>query len=265
MIDLHCHMLPAVDDGAKTIQLGIEMAQQAYQEGIDHIFLTPHHMDSEYVNHKDAVQKAVVNFQDTLNDNNIPLELRAGQEVHINGDLLNQIDNGDILYADGNGKYIMLELPHSGVPEYTNDMIFELKVRGITPVIVHPERNHGIQNDPDKLYDLVEQGCLTQLTATSYVGGFGSKVQKFTDQIVNAGLGFTFSSDAHNLQGRRFRMDEAYQRLSKNKGDNYVKTYLDNAESIWNGEPVQIGNINHIQEHRSFLSKLKKVIGMGDY
>lgn len=259
MIDLHCHILPAVDDGSKTIDMSLRMAEQAKKEGINKILLTPHHMDGEYVNHKDELLLATQNFQKDLLDNNIDIEVRAGQEVHINGELLSSVENNDILYADNDGKYMMLELPHDGVPEYTENMIFELKVKGITPVIVHPERNHGFQNDPDKLYDLVSQGCLTQLTATSYVGGFGKHIQKFTEQIIDAGLGFTFSSDAHNMSGRRFRMDEAYELLQQKKGNIVSNLFKDNAEKIWNGQDVEIRDISKIRKKgrvKSFFHKI---------
>lgn len=256
MIDLHCHMLPAVDDGAKTISMSLDLAKEAEHEGIDKILLTPHHMDGEYINHKEDVEKASNNLQMILKDNNINIELRPGQEVHISGSLLEAVDNGDILFADRlNKKYMMLEFPHSGVPEYAKDMIFELEVKGITPIIVHPERNHGIQKNPDILFDLVNQGCLTQITATSYVGGFGSEIQDFTDRIIDAGLGFMFSSDAHNLSGRRFRMRDAFDRLEREKGREFALQYEDNAEKIWNGEPVKTGHIEKIHE-KTLLSKL---------
>lgn len=258
MIDLHCHMLPAVDDGAKTLTMSIQMAKSAESEGIDKILLTPHHMDGEFVNHKSDVVNYVDNLQKTLNDNGLNIELRAGQEVHLNGELLNEIDRDDILYADADTKrYIMLELPTSGVPEYMGDMIFELHVKGIVPVIVHPERNHGIQSNPDTLYELVRQGCLTQITATSYVGGFGKKIQRFTDQIVESGLGFMFSSDAHNLSGRRFEMDEAFKRLSKIEGSKVAKQYMENANRIWNGETVVPTDFRKI----SSPTTIKKIVG----
>lgn len=260
MIDLHCHILPAVDDGSKTIDMSLQMAQEAQREGINKILLTPHHMDGEYINHKDKILPAVQHFQNDLLDNNISIEVRAGQEVHINGDLLSSVENNDILYADKDGKYMMLELPHSGVPEYTEDMIFELKVKGITPVIVHPERNHGFQDDPDKLYDLVDQGCLTQLTATSYVGGFGKHIQKFTEQIIDAGLGFIFSSDAHNMSGRRFRMSDAYNLLAKKHGQAMADYYKNNAEKIWNGENIEIGNISKVKKDSFIKALFNKIL-----
>lgn len=260
MIDLHCHILPAVDDGSKTIDNSLKMAIQAQKEGIKKILLTPHHMDGEYVNHKNQTMLHVKNFQNDLWDNNIDIEVRAGQEVHINGDLIKSIENDDILYADKCGKYLMLELPHDSIPEYTENIIFELKVKGITPVIVHPERNHGFQNNPDKLYDLVSQGCLTQITATSYVGGFGKHVQKFTEQIIDAGLGFTFSSDAHNMSGRKFRMQEAYELLTKKKGRKLSNYYKENAEKIWNGHSIEIANIRKIKKKGFIKSIFNRIL-----
>lgn len=258
MIDLHCHMLTAVDDGSQTIDLSITMAKEAYEEGIDKILLTPHHMDGQFVNHKLDVEEKVNNLQKILYDNQIYIDLRPGQEVHINGGLLDSIDNDDILYADGSGKkYIMLELPHTEVPKYTFDMIFEMKVRGITPIIVHPERNAGIRKNPELIYDLVKQGCLTQLTATSYVGGFGKSIQKFTDQLVDAGLGFMLSSDAHNLEGRRFRLEEAFERLREKKGDEIVEQYKSNAKNVWESKTIIPNNIRKIS-NKSFFKKVVK-------
>lgn len=260
MIDLHCHILTAVDDGSQTIESSIEMAKEAYREGIDKILVTPHHMDGEYINHKKEIIEKTDNFQKILYDNGINIEIRPGQEVHINGNLLDAIENDDILYTSNQGqRYLMLELPHNEVPKYTSDMIFEIKLNGIIPIIVHPERNLGIMNNPDILYDLVEQGCLTQITATSYVGGFGSKIQKFTEQIIDAKLGFMFSSDAHNLSGRRFRVEEAYTKLSKEKGKVITQAYMDNAQKVWDGKSIDVGEFNHIKNNYNLKSLMKKI------
>ncbi|CAI2647879.1 Tyrosine-protein phosphatase YwqE [Apilactobacillus kunkeei] len=257
MIDLHCHILPCIDDGSNSIDLSIKMAKQAEREGVKKILATPHHMDGEYINHKKNVIRDVKNLQMIFWDNGIDIELRAGQEVHMNGDLLKSIDNDDVLFDDISGvRYMMLEFPHFDIPEYSKDIIFQLKLRGITPIIVHPERNTEFQKRPEKLYDFVSQGCLTQITATSYVGGFGKEIQKFSDKIVEAGLGFMFSSDAHNLEGRRFRMQEAFERLSKKMGDEFMHEYDSNATRVWNGQKVEIGKIHHIKKD----GKIKKIL-----
>lgn len=264
MIDLHCHILPAVDDGIQNITDSINMAKDAKKEGINKILLTPHHMDGEYLNHKASVESKTNNLQQILIDNNVNVELRAGQEVHINGDLIEAIESDDILYADGlTKKYMLLEFPHNGIPQYSEKMIFEIIVRGITPIIVHPERNLGFMKNPDLLYEFVKQGCLTQLTATSYLGGFGKKIEKFTEQIIDSGLGFTFSSDAHNFDGRRFRMDEAYSKLERKMGKEFSDEYAQNAENIWNGKDIDVGKIEKISEQGKFASILNKIVGKG--
>ncbi|HJE45706.1 tyrosine-protein phosphatase [Levilactobacillus namurensis] len=246
LIDLHCHMLPGVDDGAKDLPFALDMARAAVDEGISHILLTPHHMDGDYTNHREDVLNRVANFQQSIQNAEIPLTVFPGQEVHLTGDLLKAIDANDVLYMDEGGRYLLLELPHSGVPEYTEDMIFELKTRGITPVIAHPERNHGFQKHPDKLYDFVEMGCLTQLTSSSYLGIFGKDVEKLTSKIIDSGMGYIFASDAHNFKGRRFVMKEAFDKLVKEKGKDFAEHFNANAKAIINGDDVPRGTAQRI-------------------
>lgn len=246
LIDLHCHMLPGVDDGAKDLPFALDMARAAVDEQISHILLTPHHMDGDYTNHRENVLREVADFQSAIHAANIPLTVFPGQEVHLTGELLTAIEQNDILYMDEGGRYLLLELPHSGVPEYTEDVIFELRTRGITPVIAHPERNHGFQKDPDKLYDIVQMGCLTQLTSSSYLGIFGKDVEKLTSKIIDSGMGFVFASDAHNFKGRRFVMKEAFEKLTKVKGKDFANQYNENAKAIINGDDVVRGTMQRI-------------------
>lgn len=246
LIDLHCHILPGVDDGSKDLDMSLAMARVAVQQGISHILVTPHHMDGMYLNHKADVLKKTAAFQDALEAAGIPLTVFPGQEVHLTGDLLKAIEADDILFMDEGGRYLLLELPHSGIPEYTEDMIFELQARGITPVIAHPERNHGFQKDPDRLYDFVEMGCLTQLTDSSYLGVFGKSVESLTAKIINANLGFAFASDAHNFKGRRFLMDAAFNKLIEQNGEQQAKTFNENAKAIINGDDVAVPEITKI-------------------
>jgi len=252
MIDLHCHILPGCDDGAHTMADALAMAQVAVDNGISHILVTPHHMDGKYTNHKADVIQRTAEFQTALDEAKIDLVVFPGQEVHITGDLMQAIKNDDVLFADETNRYLMLELPHSEVPEYTNQMIFELQAAGITPVIVHPERNHGIQKKHELLYDFVASGCLTQITASSYLGVFGDEVADFTQRIIDAGLGFVFASDAHNLRGRNFRMQKAFAKLEKHNGTEMVTWMQDNAKKIINGDDLEPSEYHHIKEKKKF-------------
>lgn len=249
MIDLHCHLLPGVDDGSKSMDISLKLANDAVRDGIDYALLTPHHMNGVYLNHKKAVIQQTQEFQVELDRHKISLKVFPGQEVRINGDLLTALDQDDILFADKGGRYLMLEFPDNDIPSYTNNMIYELMQRGIIPVIVHPERNTMIMKKPDILYDLLSRGCLSQITASSYVGIFGHKVQKFSKQLIQAGQAYIFASDVHNLPNRKYEMNNAFKKLEVEYGNSYVKRFENNAKNIINGEEIAFNKLNKVRRH----------------
>ncbi|HIX36021.1 MAG TPA: tyrosine protein phosphatase [Candidatus Limosilactobacillus merdigallinarum] len=253
MVDLHCHLLPGVDDGSKSMAISLRLAREATENGVTHALLTPHHMNGRYVNHKKDVIKETQAFADELAKHNIPLTVFPGQEVRINGNLLQALDDDDILFADEGGQYLMLEFPDDDVPHYTKQMIFYLQQRGITPVIVHPERNTMIMDHPDILYDLLSKGCLSQITASSYVGTFGKKVAHFSRQLIAAGQGYVFASDAHDLPGRKYEMRQAFDQLESEFGPRMVACYQQNARSIINGGNVPLNELKKIKKKRFWL------------
>ena len=250
MVDLHCHLLPGVDDGSKSMELSLRLAREATENGVTHALLTPHHMNGRYVNHKQDVIRKTNEFQKQINAHNIPLTVFPGQEVRINGQLLEALDIDDILFADTAGKYMMLEFPDDDVPHYTSQMIFDLQQRGIIPVIVHPERNTRIMADPDLIYQLLRIGCLSQITASSYVGTFGKKVENFSRQLIEAGQGYVFASDAHDLPGRKYEMNEAFKKLQHEFGEKIAEQYQQNAKSIINGENVPLNDLRIIRKRK---------------
>jgi len=249
MIDLHCHLLPGVDDGSKSMDISLKLANDAVGDGIDYALLTPHHMNGVYLNHKKGVIQQTQDFQVELDRHKIPLKVFPGQEVRINGDLLTALDQDDILFADEGGRYLMLEFPDDDVPSYTSTMIYELMQRGIIPIIVHPERNKKIMEQPDILYDLLNEGCLSQITASSYVGIFGHKVQKFSKQLIRTGQAYVFASDAHDLPNRKYEMNNAFKKLEVEYGNSYVKRFENNAKNIINGEEIAFNKLNKVRRH----------------
>ncbi len=247
MIDLHCHLLPGVDDGSKSMDISLKLANDAVGDGIDYALLTPHHMNGVYLNHKKGVIQQTQDFQVELDRHKIPLKVFPGQEVRINGDLLTALDQDDILFANEGGQYLMLEFPDDDIPNYTSNMIYELMQRGIIPVIVHPERNTKIMKQPDILYDLLNKGCLSQITAGSYVGIFGHKVQKFSKQLIQSGQVYIFASDAHNLPNRKYEMTNAFAKLGNEFGNDYVSKFNENAKRIINGDNILSNDFSKIK------------------
>ena len=252
MVDLHCHLLPGIDDGSKSMEISLRLAREATENGVTHALLTPHHMNGHYVNHKQDVIRRTKEFQKQISAHNIPLIVFPGQEVRINGQLLEALDKDDILFADTGNRYLMLEFPDDDVPHYTGQMIFNLQRRGITPVIVHPERNTKIMKKPDLICQLLEKGCLSQITASSYVGTFGKKVENFSRQLFEAGLCYVFASDAHNLPKRKYEMQQAFEKLQQEFGADLAEQYQQNARAIINGKNVSLNTIQSIKTKRHF-------------
>lgn len=249
LVDLHCHILPGVDDGSPDLEHSLQLAYQAVADGVTHILATPHHLDKNYVNHHKAVIEKTAEFQAALCERKIPLKVFPGQEIHINGNLLSNYD--DFLGTDIKKNYILLELPHGDVPAYTDRIIFELRKRGTTPVIVHPERNLKIQSDQNILYNLVQKGALAQLTATSYIGGFGEHVANISRSLISHGLIHVVASDAHVLPGRNFVLRESINEIAKEFGRQQSQFFKHNAECLLNG-------IEIVQQPYSPIIKRKK-------
>ena len=238
MIDLHCHLLPGVDDGARTLDDSLAMAQQAVSEGISHILVTPHHRNGKYLNPKEAVLEATTALQKELDDRGIGLTLYPSQEIRINGDLMDDIENEDILFIDEEQRYLLIEFPTLSIPAYTEQLFFKLRQQGITPVIVHPERNQAIIDDPNILLPFIERGALAQVTASSYAGAFGKDIAKLSSQLIEANLVHILASDAHNTRGRGFHFQKAFAKLEAEFGPEKAAYFKKNAKDLFNGDVV---------------------------
>ena len=239
MIDLHCHILPFVDDGPKTWTDFLEMARHAGNDGIKVIYTTPHHMNGYYLNTKKDIFKHVEQCNERLKKANIHVQLYPGQEVQIHRELFTSLDKGEILTLN-NGNYLLLELPSTHVPSYTHEVIYELLLKGITPIIVHPERNQGFIENGQLLFDMVLEGALVQLTSGSMIGLFGRKIKSFTEKIIEHRLAHFIATDAHNTSSRTFTLNKSYETITKLYGIQKMYYFRENAELLHNGNQVHV-------------------------
>ncbi|WP_309545159.1 tyrosine-protein phosphatase, partial [Halobacillus trueperi] len=145
--------------------------------------------------------------------------------------------------------------PSSSVPRYASQLFFDMQVAGYQPVIVHPERNKAIIENPDLLYSFVKRGAFAQLTAASVCGKFGKKIKKYSEQLIEANLAHLIASDAHNTTSRGFCMSEAYSEVRKNYGLDMVYMLSENAEDVIAGRVLQAEPPHHVK-------KKKKVLGL---
>ena len=237
MIDIHSHILPGIDDGALTMEDAVSMAKLAVNEGITKIIATPHHQNGIFFNRQQDIVKRVRELNCVLQSENIPLEVLPGQETRIYGSLLDDFEKGDILTLN-HTNYLFVELPSGHVPRYTEQLLFEMQLKGLTPIIVHPERNAEIMNNPEKLLNLVKKGALAQLTAGSLTGHFGKKVQRLSVQLIESNTIHFIASDAHNTSTRSFFMRESISKIHKEFGSQVDYYFHQNAELIVQGQPI---------------------------
>lgn len=263
MFDLHCHILPGIDDGPKELEDSLQLARLAVQEGITHVVATPHHKNGLWDNEKEEILEHVEKLQQQLDAEKIPLTIFPGQEVRIHGELLENIDANTIQFIDEQEQYLLIEFPTKSVPAYTDRLFYELMQKGVVPIIVHPERNRIFYKEPDRLKSLVEKGALAQLTAGSYTGAFGQTIQTFSRQLIEADLVHFMASDAHDATKRPFLMKDAYEQLTTEFGQGKVDHFQQITQDILNGVWVVPSSPTHIQKQklfsfRTFRKKRKK-------
>lgn len=239
MIDIHCHILPGLDDGAQTIEDSLDMAKEAIKQGIHTIIATPHHQNGKYTNYKRDILLEVAKLNQVIQTNNIPLQIFPGQENRINGDIIADYQNNEILTLN-QSNFLFIELPSGHVPRYTGQLLFDLQLQGLIPIIVHPERNRQLLENPDLLYQFVERGTLTQITAASVTGAFGNKIKEFSARLIEENLTHFIASDAHNIHNRGFKMEEALDLIEKRYGIDTVYMFTENAAHLVDGNNIYV-------------------------
>ncbi|MGX1262637.1 protein-tyrosine phosphatase [Rossellomorea marisflavi] len=232
MIDIHSHILPGIDDGAQSYTDSIILAEKALSEGIHTILATPHHRNGKYVNVKEDILQRVEELNKTFQEQGIALKVLPGQETRIYGEMVEDYRKGELLTLNQGSRYLFVEFPSNSVPGYAERLFFDLQNEGLIPIIVHPERNAELIERSDKLYTLVKNGALTQVTAASLTGYFGKNIQKFSRQMIESNLAHFIASDAHNVKNRTFKMTEAIEIIEKQYGIDMIHYFTENAELL---------------------------------
>jgi len=235
MIDLHCHMLPGIDDGPKTMEQSLEMARFAVEQGTLRCVVTPHIQPGCYDNEAENIQRIFEAFQIQLAAENIPLQIGMAAEVRVCAELPMLINQGKIPFL---GRWqgmqlILLEFPHDQIPVGADRLINWLIERDILPVIAHPERNQSVMRQPEKITPFVNQGCLLQITADSVTGLFGEVSQKVALSFIRNDMATLIATDAHNMYKRRPTLKAARHALLPIIGADKVQALFSaNAETM---------------------------------
>lgn len=239
MIDLHNHMLPGIDDGARDWEQSLEMAWLAVEDGIEGVVCTPHWGFSYYDNTRSDVLRIFQVFREKLEDRRIPLKIYPGAELHFNMDIPRRIWDETALTLNDTGRYALIELPHDSLPQHMERLFGSLLYQKVVPVISHPERNAGFICNPHRLFKLIEMGVLTQITAASLVGRFGSEIQKFTVFLMEHRMAHVLATDAHSTKARAPQLAMAYREAERMLGKEAARQMVyDLPLKIIKGDPV---------------------------
>ena len=262
MIDLHSHFLPGIDDGAKDMAITLEMLRQAENLGFKRLLATPHINENTTPEILEQIQNTFQLVITEKNSTGIHLELGLAGEIYFDGHLLSWLDH-NFLKIGSMKKYIIIELPIQGLPINIEDMIFKIGLKGVIPVLAHPERNIYIQQNPGRLSKWLNLGCIMPMNAGSITGDFGSAIKGLAWQLLRKQQIQLVCSDAHNTGRRSYRLQiRAYRMIMEQLGENYATSlFKSNPERIWNGHEIVLPVLSeediNIPIHEKFIRRVK--------
>jgi protein-tyrosine phosphatase len=234
MIDIHCHIMPGIDDGAADAQESLSMAKAAAEDGISHIVATPH--IRETLHPPALLRKYVEKLNQVMKKWQVPVEILYGADVYA------LLAPKEMLgYTINDSKYILIEFPYTHIPAHAPDILFNLKLQGLIPIITHPERNPTVIQNPEKLFSLLTGDVYVQVTADSLLGNFGQQIRECTFYLLKKGAVHFIASDAHSAKTRGPVLYEAVKTARKIVGKDNARILVeDNPLAVISGKPIDL-------------------------
>ena len=216
------------------------MCRLAVEDGIRTIVATPHMLNGMFPVEREDVLQGVAGMSRALSEASIPLQILPGADVHLDRSVVGCLERGELITVADLGRHLLLELPQDIVPEGTGELLFQVQLKGVTPIITHPERNIVIQQNPAILNDLIRAGSLTQITAGSLTGTFGTRVRRCTLRLLRSGTAHLVSTDAHNTGRRSPMLSEARRVVEEEVGrEEAERMFLERPTKILEGSHVE--------------------------
>lgn len=226
-IDIHSHIIPGVDDGSPDLETSLGLLRMAAENGTTDIIATPHVIDVSTTLTWDAIRRHVKVLQKEADARGIPIKIYPGAETELNWDLLELIRQDHSAFCLAGSRYLLMEMPSLLLPPHLDEIIYELQLMDIVPVLAHPERQLQLMEQPQKLLDLLHRGCVAQSNGGSLTGVFGPKVQENVHRLLNCNMIAFVGSDAHNLRYRNTDLKGAGEKLEQHWGAETAKELLE--------------------------------------
>jgi protein-tyrosine phosphatase len=218
VIDLHTHLLPGVDDGAKTVDEAVAMVRVARENGIAAMVATPHRNAWSYWADRSDGERRLADVVDACARAGLTVRLALGSEAYMAPDLVEQVRRGQVWTING-GRYLLVEWPYEQYPPYSEQVLFDLQIKGLCPIVAHPERYRVVRRDVAVLAPLVERGMVVQVTASGLLGKDGPEVQRIAETLLVRNLAHLLASDAHGPTRRPPLLRAARERASELVGE----------------------------------------------
>ena len=234
MIDIHTHIIYAVDDGSDTIEESVAILKAASLNGVTDIILTPHYIESNEYNKKQVYENFEM-LKKEAEKQDITIKLHLGNEVAIYGNISELLEKGEITSL-ANSRYMLIEFPMNTDVTYVLDIIYEMKIKGIVPIIAHPERCECFRIHYDRIREAVEEGALIQCNTGSLMGTYGNTAKKIVKKLLKERLVHFLATDTHSIKNNR------YQNLHKVEAEveKLVGLYEKNKLFVYNARNILI-------------------------
>lgn len=235
MIDIHCHILPGVDDGSDSLETSLQMAEMAIAEGVTHVIATPH-ANSEYPFIPELVRLRRDEIQDRLGER---LTVATGCDFHLSYENLEALRGEPSRFTLNQKNYLLVEFANFSIPASLDQSLHQLHLLGLHPIITHPERNPLIRSQWERLWGWLHQGCFVQVTAQSITGGFGQRAQEAAELLLDSEAIHFVASDAHNVTSRPLLLRPAFEAIAERKGEEFARALLEeNPRAALEGRPL---------------------------
>lgn len=215
MVDIHCHILPSLDDGARDEAISIEMAKMAAEDGITHVVATPH-SNYHYSFDPEVNRRKRDELQKVIGDSP---EILLGCDFHLSYENLEDLREDPCRYTINGLQYLLIEFADSSVPPSIDQVLFDLVSRKLVPIITHPERNPLLSRNLRQLQKWLGAGCFLQVTAGAFLGRFGKHAQKVSMSLLKYNMVHFIASDAHDTKSRPLQLSEAHRAIAGEIGE----------------------------------------------
>lgn len=237
MIDIHSHILPGIDDGAKNIKMTLGMIRMAEESGTTDIVATPHFCRGYGETPYNEVKNLVGEFRKLIKKEGLDINLHYGQEVYYSEEIINDYEKG-LIGTINDSRYMLIELPMKNFGNQTLDVIYELQVKGIIPILAHPERYKPIIDKPEIINEFINEGFLFQMNTGSIKGQFGKKVKKTAEILLSKNIYNFIGSDGHNDSNRCTGIDKGIK-LAKRYSNINEELFRESGRRLLNNEDIE--------------------------